>query len=59
MTGSTKNHEQKKWTHPLFHIQTVFDFEMLVRSKGLGMSVFEEIITEYKHLLCFAVVANI
>ena len=43
MTGSTKNHEQKMDLHRagmLFHIQTVFDFEMLsLKVKGLGMYV--------------------
>ena len=60
MTGSTKNHEQKMDLHragELFHIQTVFDFEMLsLKVKGLGTYVFEEIIIldENKHLVFFS-----
>ena len=64
MTGSTKNHEQKMDLHragELFHIQTVFDFEMLsLKVKGLGTYVFEEIIIlERKQTPCFLFKFNV
>ena len=59
MTGSTKNHEQKMDLHragELFHIQTVFDFEMLcsLKVKGLGMGLRRSLfLTKTNTLFCF------
>ena len=63
MTGSTKNHEQKMDLHragELFHIQTVFDFEMLsLKVKGLGMCLRRSLLlTKTNTLFSFQVLCN-